>query len=232
MKEQGFSLVEVQVGLGLLLLMAVAAMTFSSMNEKKIQLLRTRSAQERIVSAVRTFAGMPAALRNSMRASTGGQQKNPVLYACTSGNPANSCPNGGAQIPLTLYSPLVALDGAGNPVGIRAVSAPSNSPTGARFDVFGQPCTIPSSECPIEVFTSFQAQCPPAPVPLLDPSVVNPALLVQMPVCTIADLIHVTYTIRLDPNLAGQYPVLQSFIKPVTGSIATPVLQISGNMAQ
>ncbi len=230
--ERGFTLIEAMITIGLLAVLMLASITNYDTYKTQNNMVRTSVATDRIMASVRTFAKMPAALRNSARASLDGQRINPDLYACVSGVPANGCKNGGTETPFTLYSPLVALDALGNPSGIHPVSAPSESTKPARYDAFGSPCQQAGPTCPIQVFTSFKAQCPPKPLAGPVPVVLTPDLMQPMPTCTIAVHISVTYTVQLDPDVVADFPSLGVLSRPVSGTVTTPVILISGNTPQ
>lgn len=229
---RGFTLVEVLIAFGVAAIFVLANLSYFSAKSSATALARTSAAGDRIVSSVRSFAGMPAALRNSMRAATGGVSINPQFYACTSGVPANGCANGGPELPLTLYTPLIALDPFGVPAGIQPISSPTGTTNPLRFDSFGSPCVDPGPTCAILVFTSFTAQCAAPPLPSPIPAVVTPALMVPSPTCTVAESVTVTYTIQLDPNLAASLPGLSLLVKPFVGSVVTSIALISGNTPQ
>ncbi|WP_413290230.1 prepilin-type N-terminal cleavage/methylation domain-containing protein [Bdellovibrio sp. HCB337] len=230
MKNKGFALLELMIAFAILATVVFVALEYSNIMRKNTSLSRTVGTRDRILSAVRNFAGMPAALRNSMRAALAGIPANPRLLACAGGNPLNSCQTG-VVYPLTLYAPLVVRSPTGVILGIQAVSAPIGSATPMRLDTFGVPCSTPGPDCPLLVSTSFRAQCGP---PLRDASAPPPtqADLVPQAICTVADVIEVTYSIQLDPGISSADASLSSFISPVTGSVTTPVAAISGNLPQ
>jgi hypothetical protein len=193
---------------------------------------RTSATFDRIVAGVRALAGNPAALRNSMRAVSpdGTTVVNPALAACAGGTPANGC-IGQTDSPFTLYAPFIT-NGAGGPV-ISPVTSPSDSATPMHFDNWGSPCAPAGPSCALTVFTTMRAQCSPPPQDssLTGPGSLTVAMLTPQSNCTIANVIEVTYTIQLDPTLNPD-PALSVFLTPVTGTVATPVVLISGNLPQ
>ena len=100
-----------------------------------------------------------------------------------------------------------------------------------RIDNFGAPCYVAGPDCPLLVFTSFKAQCGPAPMPATPPSPITLELL-PLGTCTVADVIEVTYYVRLDANVAVTDPSLMSFVTPITGSVVVSVATVSGNVPQ
>ncbi|MGE0763416.1 MAG: type II secretion system protein [Bdellovibrionales bacterium] len=230
--RRGFTLVEVMVASAIAGGFILLTMTYSKIMQTNTGVTRAISTRDRILAGVRSLAGMPASLRNSMRASDGaGTVVNPRLLACAGGNPANGCQSG-ISYAFTLYSPLVALDAAGNPVGIQPIASPMGSAVPMRFDNFGLPCTTAGPNCALLVQTAFKAQCGPPPLPFPRPAVITPEMLIPAVVCTIADLIDVTYQVQLDPNVVEANDVFTPFATPVRGTVATPVRLISGNQPQ
>lgn len=192
---------------------------------------RTSATFDRIVSGVRSLAGNPAALRNSMRAVTGGTTfVNPALAACAGGTPLNGCV-GQTDSPFTLYAPFIT-NGPSGPV-ISPVTSPSGSSSPMHFDTWGSPCATPGPSCALIVFTTMRAQCAPPPqdASLTAPGSLTAAMLTPQANCTIANVIEITYTIQVDSTVNPD-PALSVFLSPVTGTIATPVVLISGNQPQ
>lgn len=228
----GFMLVEILVGLGMLCLVTLAILNYLSMLSGNTQVYREEASRDRVTSGIRTFAGMPAALRNSMRASeASGTLINPQLNSCLGGSPPNSCQSG-QLVPMTLYSPLVAFAPNGTVLGVQPITAPVGSSTPRRFDNFGAPCSQPGPYCALEVFTSFVPQCGPAPLPAPPPPLLSPNLLVPMSTCTVADVIQVNFQIQLDPAYLKSLPGLAAFVTPLSGSVVTSAFAISGNSPQ
>lgn len=203
---------------------------YSTIVNKRAQINRSNNTKNRVLSGIRDLAGMPASLRVSMRASANGAAVNPKLLACAGGNPVNSCKTG-EEVPFTLYSPLIDRTDTGAIKGVSAISAPLNSTNPKRIDTFGFPCkegSPASATCPLLVYTSFKAQCGPAEV-ASPTATTNMAPLAQ---CTVADVIEVTYLVRLDPSIETSDPGLASFVTPISGSVVVPVVAISGNVPQ
>ncbi|MNL32592.1 hypothetical protein D3C87_1544560 [compost metagenome] len=204
-------------------------LTYSSVLNKHSNINRSNNTKNRILAGVRDLAGMPASLRVSMRASANGAAINPELLACAGGNPVNSCKTG-VEIPFTLYSPLIQRSNTGQVLGALPISAPLGSNTPMRIDTFGAPCTVAGPGCPLLVSTSFKAQCGPPSLPAGPPS---PGVdLAPTATCTVADVIEVTYYVRLDSQVANADPELTSFVTPISGSVVVPVVAISGNVPQ
>lgn len=228
----GFTLIEVLASLALISIFVIMVLNYSSVLNKHSNRNRSNNTKNRILSGVRDLAGMPASLRVSMRASNNGHAINPELLACAGGNPLNSCKTGGPEIPFTLYSPIIQRWDNGSIRGASPISAPLGSSEPVRIDTLGGPCPTagPNPSCPLLVFTSFKAQCGPPPLP---PGAPSPTVeLAPMPTCTVADVIEVTYYIRLDATAATSDPELLTFMTPITGSVVVPVVAISGNKPQ
>jgi prepilin-type N-terminal cleavage/methylation domain-containing protein len=231
--SRGFTLMEVMLALALISIFAIMAMNYSSILNRQSSLARSGSTKNRILSGVRDLAGLPAALRMSMRASDEtGAAVNPDLLACAGGNPMNHC-DSDKLYSLTLYSPIIQRAADGSILGVSKLTAPFGDATAqpVRIDTFGAPCTVASPECPLLVYTSFKAQCGPPPAPAVAPSPVT-IQLVPQGTCTVADVIEVTYYVKLDQNVANKDPALASFVSEVTGSVVVPVVAISGNVPQ
>lgn len=229
-KNAGFTLVEALIAIMLITLCVFMTMNYSSVMGQRAFLTRNVSTKNRVLSAIRDFAGMPATLRASMRAASGGVAINPQLLACAGGNPINSC-NGDTEYPFTMFSPLIERDAAGNMKGVQAVSSPLGSSTPMRVDSSGTPCTVAGPSCPFLIYTTMKAQCGPPPLPVTAPSPINLELLPEAK-CTVAEVIEVTYYVQLDPNVAATDSTMSAFITPVSGSVIVPVIAISGNVPQ
>lgn len=230
----GFTMIEVVVALGLVSIFAIMVINYTSILGKQSNINRSNNTKNRILSGIRDLAGMPASLRVSMRASANGVPINPKLLACAGGNPVNGCKDNDIATPFTLFSPIIERWPNGTIKGAVPISAPFDSPKVMRFDTFGAYCekvTAPTPTCPLLVFTSFKAQCGPPPAPATPPSPVTLALVPQAE-CTIADVIEVTYQVKLDPALEVTDPELKSFITPISGTVVVPVVKISGNVPQ
>jgi prepilin-type N-terminal cleavage/methylation domain-containing protein len=230
-QNDGFTLMEVMISLALISIFVVMVINYSSILNKRSNISRSNNTKNRILSGVRDLAGMPASLRVSMRASSGGLAVNKELLACAGGNPVNNCDSGGPDIPFTLYSPFIERWPNGTIKGVSAISAPLNGTTPKRIDTFGTPCpegSPASLACPLLVFTSFRAQCGPPPAAAPVPAVnISPMLK-----CTVADVIEVTYTVRLDQSVETSDPELKAFVTPISGTVVVSVEAISGNKPQ
>lgn len=227
---KGFTLIEALVVIVILTLAVLMTMNFASLVNKNGSLTRSVSTKNRVLAGIRDFASMPATLRASMRASNGGTPINPGLLACAGGNPTGNCKNG-FQYDLTMFAPILARDPSGGILGVQAISAPLGSSTPMRIDTFGFPCQTASPQCPFLVSTSMKAQCGPAPrAPAAPPP--TSAELVPLPICTVAEVIEVTYYVQLDPNISDSDPLLASFLTPATGTVTLSVVSISGNVPQ
>lgn len=229
-QRNGFTMVEVVVALALVSIFAIMVTHYSSTLNKNSNIHRSNNTKNRILSGIRDLAGMPASLRVSMRASANGVAVNPKLLACAGGNPANGCKTG-ELVPFTLFSPIIQRSNTGTILGAVPIAAPSDSTTPTRIDTFGAPCPTASLSCPLLVSTSFKAQCGPPPLPATPPSPVT-VQLIPMENCTIADVIEVTYNVKLDESVGVTDPELLSFIAPISGTVVVPVVKISGNVPQ
>lgn len=230
LNQSGLTLIGVSIGIGIVSILFLVILASINSVDTGLSQNRLVATKDRILSSVRSLAGMPAALRNAMIAGdSSGTPINPGLFACAGGNPLNSC-NHQQQYPLTLYSPIVTFAG-GLPVSIQPISS-SIGGTGPalRFDTYGVPCTTTGPECPLLVSTAFKATCGTAPRNPLLP--VTPAMFVPQATCSIADSIEVIYQVQLDPALLATNPELATFASTVSGTISVPVQLISGNIAQ
>jgi prepilin-type N-terminal cleavage/methylation domain-containing protein len=228
--QKGFTLAEVMLTVGLIAAFVLLTMNFTGLISKNTNLTRNTSTKNRILSTVREIAGLPAALRVSMRASSSGVAVNPDLLACAGGNPPNSCKTG-IKYPLTLYSPVILRTATGGILGVQPITSPENSANPMRLDTFGAPCTTAGPDCPLLVTTSFKAQCGPAPLPATPLSPLN-LEFVPLTDCTVADVVEVTYNVQLDPSLESTHPELAAFISKASGSVVVQVRDISGNVPQ
>jgi prepilin-type N-terminal cleavage/methylation domain-containing protein len=225
-QNDGFTLLEVMVAMGLGIIFFLGSLNFIQMNSAASTLNRTISSRARILAGIRSVAGMPASLRASMRAmSSKSEPVNLGLRNCVGGVNPKDCKNG-HNYSLTLYLPEVILD----PVTKVATSLIPITAPPARFDTFGQSCSKLSAACPLVVSTTFTPQCPPPP--MASPSHANAGNLAPASVCTVAELVAVTYSVQLDKNLvAPTQPALFTFVTAVTGTVNVSVSDISGNVA-
>lgn len=230
-KQAGFTIIDTLVAFTIILTLAGLICSVAVNQQKMRALSQTGTTFDRIFSGVRSLAGNPAALRNSMRAlsADGSTVVNPELLACAGGTPANNCTSQ-IDYPFTLYSPLINMS-SGSP-SVQAITSPMNSTTPSRFDAWGAPCPAGNTTCPLLVFTSFRAQCGPNQQVSQAVGTLTPAMLLPLNTCTVAEAIDVTYSIQLDPNLTASTPGLAAFSVPVTGVIATSVVAISGDQPQ
>lgn len=231
-QQLGFSLVELLLAIGLLAVFINLSLIFSDSLQRSLRISRTTSTRDRILAGVRNIAGMPTALRASTRAAqANGTPVNPDLYNCVASVLINACQTN-QEYPLTLFSPVVALDATGNPLGLLPIASPAGASTNMHFDSFGVPCATVSADCPFTVSTSFLPQCPPNTLPATPPATSDPAylsLLAPMPTCTIAETINVIYTVQVDPIALAANPELAVFSTPFSGSVTTSVKLIFGN---
>ncbi len=230
MNQSGLTLIGVSIGIGVVSVLFLVILASINSVDTGISQNRLVATKDRILSGVRSLAGLPASLRNAMIAANGaGTPMNPGLLACAGGNPVNSCTHQN-QYPLTLYSPVVSFVG-----GVATSIQPISSPIGGigpalRFDTYGVPCATTGPECPFLVSTAFKATCGIVPRDPLLP--VTPAMFVLQATCTIADSVEVIYQVQLDPALVATNPELATFVSAVSGTITVPVQLISGNVAQ
>ena len=228
--QSGLTLIGVSIGIAVfssLFLLILASINSVDSSLSQNRLLATK---DRIISSIRSLAGMPASLRNAMIASDNtGAAINPGLLACAGGNPANACSHKN-QYPLVLYSPVLIFVG-GVPQSVQPISSAINGVGPLlRFSAFGVPCTTVGPECPLLVFTAFKPTCGP---PFRDPfAPVDLTMFSPQANCTVADSIEVIYQVQLDPALVATNPELAIFASPVTGTVSVPVELISGNVAQ
>ena len=215
--ESGFTLAEVLLAAGLLAIGIAASESYFVHQAQVSVVLRGYSSRDKILSTIRTAAGMAAAIRNSYLASG----VNTALQNCLTtqpsflvANPAYQDCNSGSVNPFTLYGPLSVTAG-GVSYASGAITGVPTSPV--YYDLFGEVCTpssSPSNSCLIQAWSVFIPQCPPAT--LLGP----PA-----PSCDVAELITVQYHIEPIPGVSSPN---QKFI-PVTGQFTLSAMQISGN---
>jgi hypothetical protein len=234
--KSGFTVLEMLIATGLIGVFIYYSMTmFQSLNFSVVR-SRTTSTRDRLLSGIRNVAGMPATLRASARATdSAGTLVNQALYNCVGSSTPSQCENNKTS-PLTLYAPTVVMDASGNPVGLKAISAPDNAPnTKLHLDLFGVSCDIPSASCPFTIYTSFRAQCPPNPLPAAPAPKTDPAYMTYfdpLPFCTVADVIEVLFTVQVDKDLVAGNPELLPYIMPFSGSISVRGSLVFGNEPQ
>jgi len=229
-KNAGFTFIQILIATAIVAAFVLMAVDYLAVMGKGGNLSRSLSTRYRVLAGIRDIASMPAALRASMCASTGGVSLNPQLLACAGGNPPNNC-TGGVEYPLLMFSPLLQRDASGNLLGGVVVSTGRDNPILKRFDSFGSPCPKAGPDCPFIVYTTMKAQCGPAPLPATPPSPITDELT-PLPICTVADVIEVIYHVELDPSIATSDPALNAFIGSASGSVTVPVKLISGNVPQ
>ncbi|HEY8271407.1 MAG TPA: hypothetical protein VIG33_11010 [Pseudobdellovibrionaceae bacterium] len=231
--SSGMSILEILICIGLLSVFIVMSLIFSDSLNHSTQLGRTMATRDRISSGVRSIAGMPAALRNAMRAAQvdGVTPFNVNFNNCVAGTQANACVNN-QEYPLALFSPTVAMDAAGSLLGLLQITSAVGVVATNRFDSFGVPCVQTNPDCLFVVHTSFRAQCPPATLSATAPASSDPAyipLLIPMATCTVAEAVNVFFSVEVDPAALAANPGLSVFSAPITGSVATSVKLIFGN---
>jgi hypothetical protein len=217
--------------MGLVFIFATISMIFFASLGRSTHQSRTMTTRDRISIGVRNAAGMMASLRNSVRASNGSAPINLELNYCLGGIMLNMCKND-FEYPLTLFSPVIAMDAAGNPLGLLPITAAKGSLSSVRFDSFGLPCNKTSPDCIFVVYTSFRAQCPPAKLPLAPLLPTDPAYMnyfKPMATCTIAEAITVTYNIEVAPEIKTSSDNGLLDFAPITGTMTTSVKDIFGN---
>lgn len=219
--------------MGLLCVFVALSMIFFTSITRNMHASRASTTRERMSLGVRNAAGMMASLRNSLRAAqpNGTTPVNQELNNCLAGTMPNLCQHD-QEYPVSLFSPAIGMDAAGNPLGLLPITAPKGSVVPVRFDTFGQPCLQKNPECVFRVTTSFRAQCPPPKLPATPPPPSDPSFLnyfKPMATCTIAESITITYTVEVDPAaVPNADPVLRGF-SPITGTMTTSVKAVFGN---
>lgn len=236
LSARGFTLTELMVSFAIVIITTTIVMSFG-LNQVKLSKRTTAlSTQNRIVAAVRSYAGSPPALRNSMLAldpGGSGAPANQALINCAGPPVPNLCVNGTIYA-LTLYSPFLLVKN-GTAMVMPVFNPPSNTPAAqSRFDEFGLPCAAGQPSCPLIVSTTFTPQCGTAQQTggNLAVGTLNTVNLQAMNTCSVAEVISVGYSISLDSTMAAQYPELISFLTPVTGSVSTSVYAITANDPQ
>lgn len=228
--QSGLTLIGVCIGIAIFCFLFLVILASINTVDTSLSQNRLLATKDRILSSVRSLAGMPASLRNAMMASDNtGAAVNTGLLACAGGNPANSCLNNN-QYPLILYSPVLTFVGA-VPQSVQPISsAIGGAGLVLRFSAYGVPCATLGPECPLLVFTAFKPTCGPA---LRNPLIpVNLSMFTPQAKCTVADSIEVIYQVQLDPALVATNPELAIFASTITGTVTVPVELISGNVAQ
>lgn len=231
--DEGFTLLEVMVAMGLGVVFLLGSINYMKMQSNTTLLLRTISSKDRVVATMQANAGMAAALRASMRAvNTSGKFINPDLRNCAGGLTYSGCSNA-TLYRLTLFNPVITLNqSTGAAVGVTPMTAPSPFQSGdnpAYYDTFGQACSQPGPACPLQVSTSFTAQCAPSPLPSPAPNPLTVQYFQPAAMCTVADVINVTYTIQLNSSVPTNSN-LSAFIQPITGTTGVSVHDISNNV--
>lgn len=218
----GFTMIELVVGLGLISVFLLGTGSYFNFASQDRVRERDASTRDDLVYALTSSAMIPTTLRNS--------------YLNTSNHPLSDCLNSNAVFvtlpPLPPVPPdpakqdcasgqtydLVLLDAI-------FVGGSSGAHTGTQsapllYHSDGTPCPPPIAAgdyCPIQAWTTFTPQCPPA-VPLGPP----------VPNCDVAELINIT--LHIEPSgavpPAGKVPVT---FKAIVENVAVPVQNITGS---
>jgi prepilin-type N-terminal cleavage/methylation domain-containing protein len=147
-KQDGLSMIEMLITVGLLGIISVAAAEFFvrfNRTQSNVQLLNTRDA---LVNLIRRTAGSPAAM-NKSRQQAVNQGGGTSLFDCINSRACNA-PN---QVPFTLFS----TENTTIPVAITG----HQGGTPAYFTVNGLPCSaLANPACVLQATTYFIARCP------------------------------------------------------------------------
>ena len=193
--ELGFTIVELMLALGLGGILLLGVLALCSYYNQYFAYSRALSTRNELIAEVKAFGSSLSVLQASAQA-----PENSDLANCLSGVACNTI-----ALPLALYAPN----------SLASQSALSGTASNPRFyNINGSPCprsmTVPTSQCPLEVYTSFVPQCPASP----------PASMVPSSTCSGVppDVIVVIYTVQqaegisLGPNGVGQ-------LAPFSGTI-------------
>lgn len=231
----GFSMIMLVGLVALVAITALSVMSVLAVSRNEATVLRLLSARDRIWSSVYTMAMMPAAIRNSARATAadGITAENADLRNCLNGTQPNQC-RSGVESSLALYSPVVILNAAGSPVGIQRISVAAGSTEFLRYDLNGVPCVPENGNCFFTITSTFVPTCGPGPSPLVMPAnPLAPNIFVPEAICTVAETIEVRFVVDVDPDpaLRSRHPYLNA-IAPKPGMAVQEVKSISGNDPQ
>ncbi len=227
--QRGFSLIFVLVGLGLLSVTLLFVLTYVQTMASQSRYFELTGTRDRIWTSIEMMISQPAAIRNSARASgAGGAAMNVDLRNCVNGVIANQCRDQ-VESGFAFFSPVVALDAAGTPVGVQQISVPPLSPNPLMFDAFGYPCTAGDANCVFVVTTSFIPHCGPPAIGGMPANPLSPNVFAPSAVCTVAEYLEIKYSIDLDRN--GNSGFVNSFTGK-SGSFLVLVKKISGNDPQ
>ena len=142
-RNQGFSLIEVLISLGIVSAMMLALVELFTSSTKSIVTARATLSRDYLVSLVQMYLTSGAAMSNSLTLAA-----NADLIQCVDGTPnANGC-NSASTYSFTLLPPY----------GTTPVTGTTVSP--AYYDASGAPCTPPSNLCILQATTTFTANCP------------------------------------------------------------------------
>lgn len=173
----GFALTGAMVGFGLLGTLAMGFATLVHGQNAQIQGLRLSMSRDSIKSLADRFAADMNTIQTSLDSSKFADSTslgNQLLNFCLNGPPAGatSCPtgstgtfpncciatSGGAPVFTDFY---LADPGDPSPTSKRRLAGilqPSSDPV--RYDIYGSPCSSASTQCILQLSTSFVAQCP------------------------------------------------------------------------
>ncbi len=174
--DAGFTLIEVMIAMGLVGFTALVFMTMQSDQNKQIQGMRLAMSRDSIKAQADRYVTDSGTIQTSLDPAKFPSAANPgnqLLNFCLNGNgSATSCPTGSTGlfpnccVAMSGGSPVytdfyLADPGDPSPSGKRVFSGilqPTTAP--ARYDLGGAPCTTASSQCILQLSTSFVAQCP------------------------------------------------------------------------
>jgi type II secretory pathway pseudopilin PulG len=186
-RRAGFTLIEVLIAIGLMMMLITATAAVSIDTLRNLRQSRLNMSRDEQVNQLRALATNPRAIIKSMS-----QPENAAFLNCVCGK--NTCSHmektsTGEFLPFKLY------DAAGT----------LQSP--AFFDDSGIPCDPSDPRCAIRVTTTFFAQCKPD---LLAANQNPPLTCNGVP----ADFVAVMYKVDENPIAAAQNPV---HFKPLSG---------------
>lgn len=233
LNQVGLTLIDVVLMLSLLSIGMAVVLSYVGFTSKRNSLMVAASTRDRIWTGVRMMAGMPAAIRNSARASSpdGTQPVNLELRNCINGVQKNQCVSG-LESGFALYSPVLNLDEDGKPIGIQQVTAALGE-SALRVDTAGFPCTKDSPGCIFLLSSSFKPHCAPENLPAVLPAnLLNPNVFAGTLTCTVADFIEIKFFIEVAKDAPAESAELAAAVAGKTGSIFLSVKDISGNDPQ
>jgi Tfp pilus assembly protein PilV len=193
LSNQGHTLVEIMIALGLVGLVSLGIFSLSQETLKNIQSNQLATTRDQLAMQFRQNAGRPRILKNSLK-----RPENQFFFNCVCGQ-GSGC-NTATDYNLALY------DDAGLPA--------DSKPLALFYDYSGMPCDKTASNCAIEVKITFVAQCKPD-LPAADPT--PPATCaVGAPV----EFFAVRYSISQNSNITKKNGIL---FQTVRGSAFTQV---------